>query len=265
MLATLAGSMLAARSAAAYHDDKQRIIDHTAHTLDGAEFRIGLWQLDAGITKRINVGVDTAPIVASFFLKRFIPNVHAKLNLYRSAPLTLSVEGRFYYAFAGGDDANASVAILPLTAYLSTDMTRDLSLHFEVGYTTIAASGSARVESLSAKGAVAVQSLQFGTLLEYRLTRVTALVSRERYQPYYNPAIIHTSVERDANTSASVGANLEPRYNGGLLALIGGAVFSWKYVNITLGLGYGSFFVPSLGLVLPGKSILPDGSIDVRF
>ena len=35
---------------------------------DELEFRIGLWQLDAGLTKRINVGTDTAPYVASFFL-----------------------------------------------------------------------------------------------------------------------------------------------------------------------------------------------------
>jgi hypothetical protein len=102
-------------------------------------------------------------------------------------------------------------------------------------------------------------------MLEYRLTRVTALTFRERYQPYFLPAVIRTSVERDPNTTATVEANLEPRYNGGRLAVLGGVAFSWKNVNLSLGVGYGTLFVPSLGVVLPGKSILPDGSFDVRF
>jgi hypothetical protein len=258
-------ALLASRDAAAYHDDDHRLLDHTAHTLDGFEFRIGLWQLDAGISKRVNIGTDTAPYVASFILKRFIPNVHGKVNLYRSPPLTLSLEARFYYAFAGGDGANASIAIVPLTAYVSSDLTPDLSLHGEATYTTVGASATAHAQSLDAKGAVAVQSFQLGAMLEYRLTRVTALTLRGRLQPVFSPAVVRTTVTRDANTNASVDANLEPRYRGATAAVIGGVAFSWKNINLSLGVGYGSFFVPSLGVVLPGNSILPDGSFDVRF
>jgi len=252
-------------TAHAYHDEDTHIIDHTAHTLRGKEVRIGLWQIDVGIWRELNIGTDTLPIVGSFIIKRAIPNAHVKISPIHTPALTLSGEARGYWVTAGSDDAHGGVGIWLFTGFASTALTKNLSLHFETAYTTLTVAGAARATSLEAQGAVAVSSLQFGTMLEYRFTRVTAVTFRERYQPWFNPAVVHGSLDKDANTHLSVDANVEPRYRGGTLAFIGDVAFSWKNVNLQIGLGYGSIFLPSLGIVIPKKYVLPDLSFDVRF
>ncbi|MEM9728917.1 MAG: hypothetical protein AAF997_10050, partial [Myxococcota bacterium] len=89
-----------------------------------------------------------------------------------------------------------------------------------------------------------------------------------RWLPYVSDTIARAEVRVDDATGAIIEIEVEVFDLKNAFAVIPGAVFSWKRANLRLGIGYGDFFVESVGLVIPGslvKNIAAEFDVFVRF
>ena len=253
--------------ARAYHAEQERIVDQTAHTLRARELRIGLLQLEYAPLSRLTLGTDTLPWTAGLVFPVVVPNAHAKIALIRSAPLSVSAQGNVHYAVVDAESGSvrAGAFIVPASLFVSSDVHRRWSVHLESTYTHAWGQGKMAARTLSSTGALLASSLQLGAMLEHRLTAVTALLVRGRIQPWSTPVAVRASGRIDERTRADVSAGIDVMGDEPRWAALGGAAFSWANVNLQLAAGYGTLFLPSVGVPLPYRGVIGDANFFLRF
>ena len=255
--------------ASAYHDKKHRLIDYTAHALNGGELRLGLFEQNLGIHRYVQIGTETLPWVAGVFLREVAPNANVKLGLLRSGVLDLSLRGAFYYANVAAENARGSgggnLWIVPVSLYTSTRLLPWLSVHTEVTYAWLSAGAKVDVDSLSVRGTGLSSSLQLGVMLEARVNEVLAVTLRGRMQPYLAPTVVRSRSSESDSLQLDLDARLSTSLAYHPMAAIAGLALSWKHVNLQFAMGFGHYFVPSLGIPIPVATIVPDGSFFFRF
>jgi hypothetical protein len=253
--------------AEAYHQGSERMTQYTAHTLRAGEAQLGLLELDYAPLDWLYFGTETLPYAAGIFFPIVVPNVQLKVRPIAFRPFTLAVRGGFYYASLRGvaDEGGGSAFLVPISAYASSDITDAFSLHGEVTYTRLIVTGDATIDELTIQGGGIANTVQLGLMGEYRVTRVTALTLRARWQVFQSPLQIHSSSQSDAFTTQTVNGDVTPEFAEHAWAILAGVALSWKNVSLQLAVGYGDLFAPSLGAVLPYKGIVPDANFFVRF
>lgn len=253
----------------AYHDQKHGLVDYTAHSLNGGELRLGLFEQNVGIHRYVQVGTETLPWVAGVFLRSVAPNANLKVGLLRSRVLELSVRGAFYYAYlaaeGSGSAGRGAVWIVPASLAASARVLPWLSLHAEGTYTWISAGANVDVEQLSVQGTGISNSLQLGAMLEARVNSVVAVTLRGRMQPHTSPTVVRSRSSEADSTRLDVDAKLTTNLTYVPMALVAGLALSWKHVNVQFGMGFGHYFIPSLGIPIPAATLVPDGSFFFRF
>lgn len=268
MAAALLGVLLPSR-ASAYHDQNHGLIDYTAHSLNGGELRLGLFEQNVGIHRYVQVGTETLPWLASLFLRSVAPNVNVKLGLVRSKPFDLSLRGAVYYAYLAAEHSDAAgrgdLWLLPVSLYTSSRLLPWLSVHTEATFTWLAAGAKVDVEELSVRGTGISNSLQLGAMLEARVNPVVAVTLRGRLQPYTSPTVVRSRSGEADSFQLDADAKLSSNLSHVPLNVIAGLALSWKNVNLQFGMGFGNYFIPSFGVPIPGARLVPDGSFFVRF
>jgi hypothetical protein len=126
-------------------------------------------------------------------------------------------------------------------------------------YGVAEAIGTGRVDRASVAGAAANRSVQLGALAEYRLTPVVAFTLRGRLQVYTGELAFQGTGTVDPYTTVQLDARLSPP--GLPWMVVAGAAFLWKHVHLTVGVGYGNYFIPGIDIARRDRSILPDGNL----
>lgn len=250
-------------AARADHTEEERIVDQTAYTLPKGRFQLGLFRQEWGPIDRLTVGTYALP-----WLLRFA-NAHLKWRIIGNDPVSIAASiGAFRFApealkKASGD---AVLTIVPFDLVGSWRIDDRWTLSPGFVYTVVTLKGS--YDPAQLEGAAGVSNLQLVTTLEYRLSTVTAFVLHGRYLVFQNAqgrasSTLHpdrfTTVEVQA--VASTDALDFPQ----AFSVVPSVVFSWKVVNLRLGLGYGNYSLPGINLVLPKKTLVPDLDFYVRF
>lgn len=255
--------------AAAYHDDAHGLLDYTAHSLNGGEFRLGLLEQNVGVHRRLQLGTETLPWLAGLFLREVMPNLNVKLGVLRTRRFDLSLRGAAFYASLSAKDADgggrADLFITSASLYTSTRLSQTFSLHTEATLAWLSAGANVDARALSVQGSGVGNSLQLGAMLETRLSALLAVTVRARLQPYSSAPVIRSHSRSGETTQLDVDARVTSHGLVVPAALIAGLAISWKHVNLQFGMGYGTYFVPSLGVPIPGSRLVPDGSLFVRF
>lgn len=244
-------------------DRRRRLDERTAYTLDGGQLKLGLLAIDYGITDFLTVGTDPPAWAARAVLPTLIPNAHVKVAVMDRRALTLSLRAAGYFVdLQGADGAGGTLVAVPLSVFASAPLAPRWVLHGEATYLFAEASGTGNLDNADLDGAIATRQVQLGGMLEYRLTRVVSLTATGRYQVYSGRLALDGTSEIDPFTSARFEAQLEPRVPHPWQAL-GGAAFIWSRVRLVVGLGYGHYFLPGIGVAIPSRSIVPDFSLAV--
>ncbi len=255
--------------AAAYHDEAHGLLDYTAHSLNGGELRLGLLEQNVGVHRRVQLGTETLPWVAGLFLRTVMPNLNVKLGLLRTRRFDLSLRGAAFYASLNARDAEGGgrgdLFIGSAALYTSTRLSHVFSLHTETTLAWLSAGANVDAGALSVQGSGVGNSLQLGAMLETRLSELLAITLRARLQPYSSAPVIRSHSRSGEATQLDVDARISTHGLVVPAALIAGLAVSWKHVNLQFGMGYGTYFVPSLGVPIPGTRLVPDGSLFVRF
>jgi hypothetical protein len=240
-----------------------KLDEGTALMLDAKTLKIGLLALDYGITDQVTIGSDPPFWATRALIDIVVPNLHVKRLIYQRAPITVTGRVALYYTDLKTDDnATGSVIAAPLTLYASFRLQQRIWLHTNGNYIYARAFGSGDLNQLHFGGAVATQVVQLGGILEWRLTRIFSLTAAAEYQVYTADLAFEGSGTLDPYTTADVNGRAVSSIAHPWEA-IGGVAFLWKYVHLTLGAGYGYYFLPGLGLVYPKETVVPSASLSV--
>ena len=251
-----------ATPALAYHTDEERLTDRTADTLRSLEFQIGVWTLEGGITDDLMVGTWTYP-----WLVR-MPNIMAKYRFWHGEQLSLSASLMLARLdFANFDESvPALLTIIPM-GLNATWRADDHGFSAGVVYTQIRVSGESP-SSEKLEGALAVTNAQLTGTWEWRLSKYSAFVTDVRIQLFQvlsasGVTIIEVS---DRQTMEVVGAAESDVIDfESIWSVVPGFLWSYKYMNLRLGLGWGNFNLPPMNIAIPRKFVVPEADLFVRF
>jgi hypothetical protein len=268
-LAVAAATLAVTSPASAYHEDDERIVDATAHTLRAGEVRIGIWELELGPVAFATIGTDTAPWAASFLLGSVVENGHAKVRLLRTTPLTISVSAAVYHAELQSSGpvlaGSGSLLLVPLSMFASSDLSHAVSMHLGVTY-AYADSGQLdlAIGSSRARTTIAASAVQLHAMGEFRVSRVVALMLQVHAQPYATSATVRMSTTDALGQKIDFVGTAAP-VDRTAFAAVASIAFSGRHLNARIGGGYGSIFLPSMGVVIPITTVLPEIDAYVRF
>jgi hypothetical protein len=254
----------------AYHEGDERIIDGTAHTLRAGEIRAGLGELELGPTAFVTVGTDVEAWAASFVLQALVVNAHAKLRLLHTAPLTISIYGGAYRAAIPASGpviaGTGSLLLVPASIYTSSDLTKRVSLHLGVTYAHVEADGEVQLAAGNdrARAALATSAVQLHAMLECRVTRVVAITIAGHAQPVTSAPAVHISSTTAYGDHFDFVGTVAP-VDRTAVAAAANVVLSGRNMNLRIGGGYGAIFLPSMGVMIPFRTGLPELDAYVRF
>ena len=270
LVVAVAGAVLAVSSALpnaarAYHTHKERLLDSTAYSLYRREARIGIMKVSYGIIDQLQVTTYTMPWILGAALEDVAPNLELKSTFFDKRRLALSAS----VGFATGKvevltiptnpleepfESKVLYLVLPMSLAASVRINPILRTHVGGMYTSVTTTGDSQTSGNAIHGTAAVDLLQLWGMLEWKVSRVTALTLTVRWVPYAADPIVRGTLQIDPDTGAIIGVEVDIIDLNHAAAIIPGAVFSWKRANVRVGLGYGDFFfVEGLGLVAPGE------------
>lgn len=256
--------LLAARAAMALEgDDLPRLDERTARTVGAGTLKLGVLAFDYGIIERLSVGTDPPAWAARAFVSVLIPNLHVKAIVFARDPVQFAVNLAGYYGQLSSEgSASGHVVVVPLSLFGSFRLTDRLFLHGEGTYNFAKAYGAGDLNNADLNGNVATRTFQLGALVEYRLRDHVALTAVGRYQAYSGPLAFQGSAMTDAWTNITLTGQATPRI-AHPWAATGGVAFLWPRVHLSLGVGYGYYFIPGLNIAYPKLGVVPDASLAV--
>jgi hypothetical protein len=258
-------------SARADHIAGNERSEDTAYTLPAGTFSVGLLTAEAGLFDEITVGTYLPawfafPVVDSPILTGFV-----KLRAPFEGPVALSMRvGAAYFNagtlaadLSGGRATRSDVLAVPFELAASIRIGDFITQSFELSYVSLDITAS-EDNATTGGGSATTSTASLSALFQLRLTRRTALTMAGRVLLSQSAARISAHLTRGP-TSLKAQLGFRP-YDGSVLwSLVPGVAFSWAHVNLELGIGYGSYWLPIIQAPLPGVSIVPEGNMYVRF
>ena len=242
-------------------DDLPRLDERTAYTIGAHRLKLGILAFDYGLTERISIGTDPTPWLVRAFRPVLIPNLHLKVLAFERGPLAVGINGAAYFAFLGGETPGKLITV-PLSLFPSIRVAPRLWLHLEATYVFARLFGTGNTDDADLSGAVAARTAQTAAMLEVRVTRIVSLIALGRYQFYSGPLVFGGSSVLDPSTTVRVDGEMRPRVERPWEAVVGVAVL-WPHVRLSVGAGYGYYFLPGMDIAIPERRFIPDASLAV--
>lgn len=257
----------------AAHAETARPLDTTGDPAPQGRWRVGLREVEYGLSESLAVGTAPAP----WLLPLVFPDA-SSVNAYAKAPLlgvsAWSAMGRAGLLVAqvpnnelsGNDIASGRTRLLvaPFSVEGSVATGPVLSA-WELEYFHIALSSSGELEGATVRGEALSSNLQLGSLLQYRLARAAALTLRGRALISQSGVLVRGQATLDEGVSAQVTAAVRETSSRPAWQAIPGVLLAYGALNVRFGLGYGNWFVPYVGLVTAEQFVVPDGDLFVVF
>lgn len=240
------------------------IDEHTAWLIGGRRLKLGLFSFDYGIVDRLSFGSNPVMWALKGFSSVLVPNVHFKGLLVHSPYVDISGQIAGYYVNLTHDVAHGHVIVVPATLFASVPIGSRLWLHLEGAYSWARGIGSGDVSKTDLAGTAVMRTAQVGAMIEVRLSRVVALFTRGRWQPYASPITFEGGGTLDPYTRVDASFEVRPTTPHPAMA-VAGVALTWKHVGLIAGAGYGHYFVPGIDVALPYETVTPEGSLWVLF
>jgi hypothetical protein len=270
-----ASSLLMPPRTRADHAEGSERVDFTAYTLRRNEISLGVGAAAYGVLDEVTIGTYV-PLWFTFpWLNAPIASAFVKLRDWFHGPVAASLRGAFVYlpasasssSLTAGATTHVGFLVIPLELSISVRLHPRFSQSVQLGWVHVAAGGSrSRDKSLDLRiaGASAVTSLSLFLLSELRMSRVVALTLRASVLLDYGDLLVDGEVERNG-TRVNAQLGVTKFYDGVVANIIPGIALSWSNVNLHLGVGVGSNWLPFLGLPIRVLTFVPDADLYVRF
>jgi hypothetical protein len=273
VVATVVAFALLTRSppARAYHDERTPPIDNTAYTLRQGELQLGVLYQHIGLAPRVQLDFVLAGYMLGAFTDVFLPNLSAKVRIFDLGKISFGATAGLAYArfrpSSPETGTRADLAIVPASVYLSWRPSRAFIGSIDVTGTWVKSlAGTDDIAtSDQLQGAATVSSFSAGTNLIFPLTRVFAVYLGGRLLLHQSPVSVSSNTRVDSHTNVEINGEVKVENADFAWQVVPGVFFSWGTFNLRAGLGYGSFFLPRLGLVVPERRIVPELEAAFRF
>jgi hypothetical protein len=263
--ALLAAWALAAEAEARVDEASARVDEFTAATIDAGDVKLGLLAFEVGVTDWLSVGTDPPAWAVRTVISVLVPNAHLKLTLLDVGPVQIGgLVGGYYADVSEAEGAEGRLLAVPVSLFTSLALGPRLLVHLEGNYNFVRGFGTGDVERVDVGGALAVRSAQLGAMLELRLGPSFSLFGRGRYQAWSTPLVLEGEGQIDPYTRAEIGAELAPERERPWMA-VGGVAVRWRRLLASAGIGYGTYFVPSINVPLSYRGVVPEGSLSLLF
>ena len=258
-------AMSAPTSAWAFNTKASPITDGSAYQLNQNEWRLGLFQLDYGVTDWLEVGT-----IHLLWLAR-VSNLSTKWRIYETGKHRFTTELAYFQVSAKDyDDTNPDIVFyaIPWTVTWSRRGTNDtMSLNVLVTQTGLRGESSSTSDVELGGAAVATSGI-VRPVYEYRMSAVTALLFEANlslFQLIQGDA--QSTVELDERTTLDLFGNANAEFTGDFLANASASFFwSWSSFNLKLGLGYGHLSLPVANFFIPNRRMfIPTFNMFWRF
>jgi hypothetical protein len=272
----LAGILLVVSSnARADQEPGHERIDFTAYTLNRNEFAIGLGAAAYGIIDQVTIGTYVLPWFAFPLLAAPVATGFVKLRDWFSGPVAVSLRGTFLYLDATrlsskiwkNASTSAGLLVIPVELSGSWRISPAVSQSLQLTWIHVGLGGEMPPESnvdVGLGGASTATSGSVSALTEWRLNRVVALTLRGTLLLGMSDIVLHADfARRDTRVNAKLGA--EANYASVVGNVVPGVAFSWTHVNLQFGVGFGSNWLPIVGIPTRQVTVVPDADFYVRF
>jgi hypothetical protein len=249
--------LLASPAARAWHTDEQRMVDGHAYTLGKRKFRLGIWTFEYGLLERLDLATWTLPWIAR------IANAGAKYELRINDKLSLGTAlhaFRFDLRNVKPDAPRLVVTSVPWETTGSYRFNSRWTASLQTLYTYVQAEGELKKEELH--GAAALSNLQLVSTLEHRFSQALAGYVRVRYVAYQWPLSASAKVVSHPDEYTTVTVVGTGRANvfdvRRAWSLVPGVAWSWRRLNLRMGVGYGNLNLPGVNVVVERKTVVPE-------
>jgi hypothetical protein len=244
--------------------DAVPIDEFTARMIGGGRLKLGILAFDYGITDFLSFGTDPPAWALRAVAHVLVPNLHVKANFLSTPGVIVSGKVGGYYANISTGSVDGNLLVVPATLFVSVKVLPPLWVHLEGAYNWARGFGTGDVSKPDIDGAVVMRTVQVGAMVEYRLSRVVALLARGRYQPYASPIVLEGGGMLDPYTHAEGTLEIRPTaphpWQG-----TGAVALTWKYVGVIAGAGYGNYFLPGMNVSDPHVRVIPEASVWATF
>ncbi|HMI87432.1 MAG TPA: hypothetical protein VK550_25260 [Polyangiaceae bacterium] len=255
----------------AYQEKGEERVDYTAYTLRPWELSVGPFKAEAGVPGGLMFGTYLPTWAIGPFVDMTIPTGFVKLRDPFGGPVAASARVTVVYFDARSLAADATqnsgsragLLVLPIEATISARYQRYVSQSLLFTY-VFASAGGKEPSDTSIRGAAGVSNFSISTMLEVRVTQVFSLTLLARVLAHQGNAHV-TAQFSEGSTTVDADLGARPRQREFVACAIPGVAFSWEHVNLHLGLGYGTWWLPIVELPLTTPQIIPDLSFYVRF
>ncbi len=261
--------LTAVSAARADHTEDERLTDQSPYTLRPGETSVSLWAVDVGLGGHPllrSVEVGTSPwlwALNAMDVRSY--NARGKYEFYADKQLSLAIRSAIYHF--GVDEAR--LRMVPVELYGAFRFNEHWTTGLGMKFNNVSVRGAAELtDQLDAAGEVALSTRELRASAEYRLSRRTAFVLRTALHQ-------HQGLRAEAGVSGDVGpadaaggvfaeTELLPEELSYNISL--STAWSWRRLNLVLGLQYGNPTVPGINaFVVPTKTIMPTGDLFWRF
>jgi hypothetical protein len=243
-----------------------QITDRGAYTVPAGMHKISLFSVEYGLHDQFQM------ITYPFWWQLFAPNVGLEWQFIRQErwSMSLGLQGMYFstrpFRWFFPDLPVADAGIIPVDLAASVRLTEDWSMHMGSLLTFVIVSG--RLDEDDLQGAAALSNLQQHLTLEWRISRVVALLLHGRYQvAQQTKAGADAELQLDEFTTIRAAALAESDVLDfpNAFQIVPSVQFSWETFNLRLGLGYGNNVIPTVNFVLPKRTLVPDFAMYWRF
>ncbi|HEU4579907.1 MAG TPA: hypothetical protein VFS67_16720 [Polyangiaceae bacterium] len=227
--------------------------DYTAYTRPAGRTAIGLFKIEQGIVDALTIGTYWPLWTAYPALGVLVPNVYVKMGTPNRAPLALAGRAGVTYvddsAITKLSDDQASASAIAYAAEVTASLRLGSAFTFSLGgdYNHISAVGGATDHvAPSIEGASTADTWSARLFTEWHLTHSFELSLLVRYLIYQSPLNADVATESEAvsiESDLSGEASRRRRWS-----LVPGVAFEGERWELQLGVGYGVFYLPVLGL-----------------
>lgn len=252
----------------------QERIDLTAYTLQQNEFLLGVGYAAFGVLPPVTIGTYVLPWFAFPFLHSPVATGFVKVRDWFGGPVKFSLRGTFIYLNARELSADlwnvstrAQLFITPIELSGSFRIHPMLSQSLQCTWVYLGFGGKmpqATTDIAALGGSSHATSLSLSSLTEFRLSQVTALTLRATVLLAYSDFVANADYENNGtHVDARLGA--APDTSGFAGNVVPGIAFSWAHVNLQLGVGFGTNWLPVAMLPTKLTTVVPDFDFYVRF
>jgi hypothetical protein len=260
----------------AYHTKKEAPTYLTGHVLPFKGVRVGLDYQSFGIGPRLCLSTMLMGYLIWPFTGDVAPNLTVRIGAIRLDPFYFALESGVVFVFLGEDSEEAlSDAVgtgvstkfysIPVIGAISYHPSDQFLISADVAYFFSNAGVSASASFGDSQGMLAGDSLQVGVTLQYAFNRTVAFTLKWRYVAWAPNIPFEFSVQVDPETELELAGSVQVSSLEKAFQVVPGVAFSWKILNLRLGVGYGHFFIPTLGLVSSYEGIIPEFELYFRF